>query len=407
MKRVARLLPGIISLTLFVTTATAAQFKVAWQRANDFESVSFDGLTSPIVKVDARGNVCVAAVHGYHVGQGVIHDYVVVKRTAQGRLLWQTHVPTGVQASVRALELDRAGNVYVTGSGGTAKFTAGGQVAWAIPFGDREDGWKDFQDLDVDDTGNVYVTGHSLHDRNFLSTVSITTIKYNAEGQQRWVQQYAGGFIYWDPSQQHVEVDETGNVYVAGAVRPHPSSSEEWAIIKYNSDGHEVWTRGHAGGFASVHDLVLDRRGDLLITGFDGGHVTLKYDPDGNRLWEAHQPAAGFGSKIGLDHFGNIYVRSWNNDEETTSHSLLKFNSRGRHQWTRQITGAFGWGHAFTVDKAGNAYLGVKLSVTKFDPRGRQILTIPLSHEPSAVAVDWPNQLIVTTPATTTKFITK
>ena len=186
MKRVARLLPGIISLALFVmTAAAAAQFKVAWQRPNNFESVSFDGLTSPMVKVDDRGNVYVAAVHGQRVGQGVIHDYVVVKRTAHGRLLWQTHLPTGVQASVRALELDPAGNVYVTGSGGTAKFTAGGQVAWAIPFGDREDGWKDLQDLDVDDAGNVYVTGHSLRDRNFLSTVAITTIKYSAEGQQR------------------------------------------------------------------------------------------------------------------------------------------------------------------------------------------------------------------------------
>lgn len=251
------------------------------------------------------------------------------------------------------------------------------------------------------------MTGHSLRDRNSLSTVSVTTIKYSADGQQRWVQQYAGGFIYWSPSRQVVEVDEAGDVYVAGAVRPHPSGGEEWAIIKYNSAGGEVWTRRHNGtGFEAVHDMALDRRGDLLITGYDGGHVTLKYDADGNRLWEAHQPPLGSsGGRIGLDLLGNVYVRGWENDEETTTHSLLKFDSRGRHQWTRQLTSDFGWGHAFAVDRLGNTHLGAKLSVRKFDRRGRRVLTIPLAHEASTMDVDRMGRLVVSTPVTTTKFI--
>src|SRR5688500_4995207 len=82
MKWVAGLLWGIFGISLLLTSAVAAQFKVAWQRTNNFESVSFDGLDRPIVKVDGRGNVYVAAVDGRVVGQGVIHDYVVVKRNA-------------------------------------------------------------------------------------------------------------------------------------------------------------------------------------------------------------------------------------------------------------------------------------------------------------------------------------
>ena len=408
MKRVARPFWGVFGISLLLTTASAAQFRVAWQRTNNFEALSFDGLNSPIVKVDSRGNVYLAAVDGRIEGQGVLHDYVVVKRNALGRLLWQTHLPLGHQASVNAFELDRFGNAYITGSGGTAKFSASGRLAWAVPFGDREDGWKDFQDIGVDYAGNVYVTGHSLRDRNSLSSVVVTTIKYSATGMQRWVQQYSGGQIYWSPSHQHVEVDESGDVYVAGEVRPHPAGGEEWAIIKYNGDGHEVWTRRYDGaGFESVHDLALDRRGDLLITGYDGGNVTLKYDADGNRLWEAHQPAPGSGAKIGLDLFGNVYVRGWENDEETTTHSLLKFDSRGRHQWTRRLTSDFGWGHAFAVDNLGHAYLGAKLSIRKFDRSGRHVLTIPVRREASTMAVDRAGHLLESNPLTTTKFIAR
>ncbi len=403
-----RLLWTVIVLCSLLTSAGAAEFKVAWQRTNNFQSVDFDGLDSPIVKVDGRGNVYVAAVAGRVEAAAAVYDYVVLKRDTDGRPLWQTNIPLQGQGGVRALELDRFGNAYVTGWGGTAKFTDNGKVAWFIPFGDREAGWKDFQDIGVDFAGNVYVTGHSLLDRNSLSTVSITTIKYSPSGAQRWVQHYAGGFIYWSPSYQRLSVDPWGNVYVAGTIRPHPGSGEEWAIIKYNTDGHEVWARSYdRGGFDMAHDIALDRRGHVLVTGSAGGNVTLKYDGDGNRLWEAYQPVAGTGWTIGLDLLGNAYVRGWENDEETTAHFLLKFDSRGRHEWTRQLTSDFGWGHGFAVDRFGNSYLGAKRLVRKFDRRGRHELSISLPHEPSTMDVDHFGRLVVTSPESTTKFISR
>ncbi|MCI0748007.1 MAG: hypothetical protein L0Y58_21580 [Verrucomicrobia subdivision 3 bacterium] len=406
MKGVVLPLAGILGTGLLLVNAGAAHVEVIWRQTNNFHVVDFGGLNTPIVKVHRSGDIYLGAVAGIVEGTHVRYDYVVVRRDGDGRLIWQTRVPTAEQAAISAFALDDFGNAYVTGSGGTAKLNANGSLAWAIPFGDPESGWKGFSDVGVDSQGNVYVTGHSLVDPNSLSQVAITTIKYSATGDRLWVRQYLGGLIYWDPSRQHLRVDESGNVYVAGDVRPHPALDEEWAIIKYDGNGRDIWTRRYDGpGLDQVGDVALDRAGNLLVTGYDGGHVTVKYDPDGNLLWEAHQAVDG--DTIALDHSGNVYVRAWYSDEETTFHALLKFDSDGRHQWTVALTSDFTWSRAFAVDKKGNAYLGVGFAVLKYDRRGNLLTTIPFPNEVRTMDADRAGRLLVSTPLETLKIVTR
>jgi outer membrane protein assembly factor BamB len=404
MKRVVLPFAAIVGMGFLIMNAGAARVEIAWQETNNFESVDFNGLNTPIVKVHSDAHIYLAAVAGRIEGTSGIWDYVVVKRDGRGRLIWQAQLATGVQASVSALVLDKAGNAYVTGYGGTAKFNAAdGQIAWSIPPGNSQNGAETFYDIGVDSAGNVYITGHALLDPNSPTSLPLTTIKYDPNGKWLWTRHYPDGVAY-----SHLRVDESDHVYVAGEVRDPFAVYDDFVIIKYDGNGDQIWTRRYdSSGFDRVTDMAFDKAGNLLVTGPGSEQVTLKYDPDGNLLWEARQPAVGLTSTMALDQSGNIYVRGWYYDEETSFHSLLKLDAHGRHQWTIELTSDFGWGHAFAVDKQGNAYLGVKFSVLKFDRRGNQVLTIPILHEPSTMDVDPAGALLVGTALTTTKIITK
>jgi hypothetical protein len=94
-------------------------------------------------------------------------------------------------------------------------------------------------------------------------------------------------------------VDAAGNVYVTGGSAG--SSGTDYATIKYDPDGNELWVARYDGPAHYddiAEDLAVDSMDNVYVTGvnrslYGNGYIrtdyaTIKYDPDGNELVSVH-----------------------------------------------------------------------------------------------------------------------
>ncbi|MBL0340053.1 MAG: SBBP repeat-containing protein [Bacteroidetes bacterium] len=276
--------------------------------------------------VDGSGNVYVTGrMRG---GPGTSDDYATIKYNSSGVQQWVKiyNGPGNDNDDARAVAVDNAGNVYVTGGSaqsGTAwrdyatiKYNSLGVQQWVK----RYNGQANFDDfatsLAVDTSGNVYVTGFSV---GTGTNNDYATIKYNSMGDTLWIERYNGPGNYIDEARS-VSVDGTGNVYVTGKSLGN-GTGDDYATIKYDSTGVEQWVERYNGpgnGSDGASKLVIDNSGNVYVTGSSAGSgtgndfATIKYDASGVELWveRYNGPANGSdgASSIALDGMGNVYV---------------------------------------------------------------------------------------------------
>src|SRR5918994_329341 len=86
--------------------------------------------------------------------------------------------------------------------------------------------------------------------------------------------------------------DGAGNSYLAGSAESRVGASP-FAVVKLGPDGTTRWAQRYNGpgnydDFAS--QVVVDGAGNAIVTGYSYGQdydwATLKFAPDGARLWE-------------------------------------------------------------------------------------------------------------------------
>lgn len=220
---------------------------------------------------------------------------LIIKYGANGDTLWvQTYDgPDGKEDQPVAMVMDAANNIYITGKSKNAqnhfdyltlKYDAGGNQQWVS----RHDGpgeWNDeAQDIAVDMNGNSYVTGFS---RGIGTWNDIATIKYNPEGDTVWVRRFNGLNDSQDGGEA-IAVDQQGNVYVTG-VESVPVTWGDFVTIKYDTDGNEKWIERLAGpgGYDLPVAIAVDQAGSVIITGINSGDgsaedfLTVKYNQTG------------------------------------------------------------------------------------------------------------------------------
>jgi hypothetical protein len=240
----------------------------------------------------------------------------------------------------------------------------------------------------LDALGNLYVTGTSS---GGVTNNDVTTVKYDAAGNQLWAASYNHGGNSVDFG-LYVTADAAGNVYVAGQSREAADNYYDMILIKYDAAGNRSWVARYNGP-DNKNDrpkgMALDASGNIHVTmESDSDVVTVKYDPGGNLLWTARysSPSNGFDqpNAIFIDAAGRVYVTGSSAGDMIT----IKYGADGSQLWENTYigpSGGAGIGNQLTVDAAGNVYVAGESAGTgtvydfvtaKYDSAGTQLWAV-------------------------------
>ncbi len=250
--------------------------------------------------VDDSGNILVT---GYSVDSVRSADFLTIKYSPSGDTLWVRRLngPGNMSDNANDIALDDSGNAYVTGhSWGvgtshdylTVKYSAAGAMLWASRYDGPDGNTESAYAISVDPYYNVCVTGYSL---GSTSSMDYATVKYSSDGDTVWVRRHNGSDNAADLGNA-IEADHLGNVYVTGE-SPNSGSFTDFVTIKYSSSGNSTWLKRYNGpgnGSDRAEDLELDDSGNVYVTGHSAGdessddYATIKYSP-----CSAESPLAG------------------------------------------------------------------------------------------------------------------
>ena len=370
-----------IAISLFLlfglTGINFSQVTTQWSSVYNGSANDTDVVTS--MTVDNQGNVYVT---GYSKGSTTGRDIATVKYNSSGQQIWAVRFNddnSDKDDAANAIAVDAVGNVYVTGySTGltsfkdiiTVKYSSSGNVVWSS----RYNGLGNDDDLAsaiaVDGLGNVFVTGYSV---GLISSEDFLTIKYNSAGTELWIDTYD------NPEMNDIDIanamilDGSGNIYVTG-YSIGTGSAEDFATVKYNALGDELWVRRYNGtgnDYDITSAIAVDGSGNVIVTGFSAGngssedYATIKYDPQGNSLWvnryNGNSNSYDISTSVAADDQGNVYVTGYSYDEITSEdYATIKYSPDGNQLWVSKYNGTSGEYDIATsvkVDFKGDVYV--------------------------------------------------
>lgn len=254
-----------------------------------------DGLA---IAFDSSGAVIAA---GYQSGAGTEWDWCVLKYGSDGVRRWVSSYVTPEFDYVVAVAVDANGDVYAAGNSGspytlrwdmvTAKFDGRtGETLWVRRLNGQADDDDEVKAMVLDRFGNVYVAGGTT---GLTSSVDLTVIKYGPTGESLWAVTYNGpaNGVDWANA---IAVDYWGNVYVAGYSQD-TQNDFDFVTLKFNTGGGQEWIARYDGpghGFDEARAITVDNYGRwVAVVGTSTGdgtrndYATVVYDSLGNQCW--------------------------------------------------------------------------------------------------------------------------
>jgi len=231
----------------------------------------------------------------------------------QGKVLWSTDVITGYSyRMIYDIEPDQQGNLIVAGYTGDSqdsymvlqKYSLDGAMLWSRLIKALDT--LQTPGLSVDEEGFLYVSGQSIGEECLLA-------KIDAEGITIWEKYFSpSGTTSSTCSGYKVVVDEEKCIYVATEC-----GWEESCLLKYDPDGNVLWeivrdSVEHEFNMYTDRFLSFDPEGNLIFATADGNNiVSAKYDRDGIIQWDARYTGTARDLELGdmeVDLEGNVYL---------------------------------------------------------------------------------------------------
>ncbi|MDO8413849.1 MAG: CARDB domain-containing protein [Gallionellaceae bacterium] len=312
---------------------------------------------------------------------GMAANTITIAGAAPNVPMWVSHYrnQNGYGGVGQKIVADAAGNSIVAGSicGRVVdgycdsdvtiiKYQSDGTTLWTATY---DSGASDFvKDMTVDGSGNIYITLQACQAAGYCATYDTITIKYDANGNALW--STPARYPYSVPGA--LTVDGSGNVYVTGGgcENPYTSTVCYLTTIKYDGDGNKLWDSQEPSlhVFTGGRDIAVDNAGNVYITADEigYGYATIKYGPNGGApLWHARYSEANYARALALDAAGNIYVSGTAHSGTSYDIVTVKYDNNGNQLWaTRYDNGGDDtlgfWNYAFgqiAVDASGNVYI--------------------------------------------------
>ncbi len=330
------------------------------------------------------------------------HDFFLVKYNSSGQKQWTRQMGSSGTDYNYGVSTDRTGNIYVAGYTSGAfdgytnagsddiflvKYNSSGENQWTRQMGTYAQ--EQVYGLSTDRTGNIYVAGQTTGAFDECTNVGerdIFLVKFNSSGEKQWIRQM--GTNYMDQARA-VSTDRTGNIYVTGYTngafdgytKTSPHDTNDTFLVKYNSSGEKQWTRQMGTNAEDgARGVSTDSTGNIYVAGYTNGAFDgytndglndiflVKYNSSGEKQWIRQLGTNIYSDTaygVSTDSTGNIYITGHTNgqlDGNTNAGSddifLVKYNSSGEKQWTRQMSSS-GSDYAVAVSAvdAGSIYV--------------------------------------------------
>ena len=292
---------------------------------------------------------------------------------------------------------DSSGNVYVTGGtkggldGNTSagntdlfviKYDSSGTKQWTKQLGSS--GRDSANGIAIDSSGNLYVAGITYGglDWNTNSGANdLFVVKYNSSGTKQWTEQL--GTPSSDAANA-VATDSSGNVYVVGVtygvLGDKNKGNSDLFVVKYNSSGTKQWTEQNGTDlWDEARGVATDSSGNVYVAGGTKGNLdgnsnsgrtdlfVVKFNSSGTRQWTKQLGTwqNDLANGVATDSSGNFYVTgvTYRHLDGNTSAGnadlfVVKYNSSGKKQWTKQLgTSSRDHARGVVTDSSGNVYV--------------------------------------------------
>ena len=276
---------------------------------NELWASRYEGIgnsSSEDIALDSFGNVYITGP----TFNGTNRDYLTVKYDNDGNEVW-ARLYDGMSGAdtAHSVASDSQGNVYVTGSsdGGatgsdylTVSYDESGTFRWAERYDGPASEYDNAAEIAVDSTDHIIVTGTS----NGIG-YDFATLKYDQAGSRVWERRY-DGFISNMDYANSLAVDESNSIVVAGYSEAGTTGTD-FAVIKYDASGDELWVQRYNGvgdGDDSILNIALDEAGNVYAIGSSWNGANLDY----TTVKFSREPAEGkltAGDAAANDFFGN------------------------------------------------------------------------------------------------------
>ena len=174
---------------------------------------------------------------------------------------------------------------------------------------------------------------------------------YSQGLQKEWMHTYSA-----DPAKNNgpvaALVAPDGCLVVAG-VSESATGDKDYQVIKYRSNGQEVWRATYASPTAGTADVVLgmtiDPNGNVIVTGYAS---TVKFNSAGQQIW-----SVPVGARAVVADSQYVYVTGLSNVDIVTA-QLQNNATDGKENWRKILDGTSHQtdvGQVITLDAGGSA----------------------------------------------------